>query len=596
MSQTDDFGSTVGRWSEAASAILERCGRPDLSDVATTLAGRVTGSRLRAVVVGDFSQGKSTLVNSIVGDDVCSTDVLRPTVVPTIVRIAGGHQATVIERRDAGLRRRTVSRLEARAIQDGQWRDAVALLVDVPSERIPDGLEFVDCPPATGRRSSRAASLEAAQNADVALMVTDATQPLTDPELELLRELSGLLRTILVMTKCDLAVHWRAVVEQNREALVRAGVVCDVVTTAAALHPAGPGATPEASGVSELLDKLLNVGLDADQSLLATAPGRLVDLLGRVRDEQAALQAALGDRGRLGEQLRRTEAERDTCDAFRLSTSSWRRVLDDRCDAAMIELHDIAERRLAELRVVVEASMADIDPGKDWETFEPWLRDEAAAVAGVVVSAAESSVDVIADEVLRSFSDSGDPSVVGFDQAMPDMARVTPGSVTENERRGTRFVREGFATLGSTSGGLLAFATLGGVVSATILAPLTVIIGAGLGGTAVLSERRSERNARRQRALDSVDRFLSEVTDDIDETVAAGLGDFRSGTCDVLMSRLDERSGRLRTELEDLRRSLDQADTARDRMTSVENNLGDIDDLLERIGRRTEHSGWRAAR
>lgn len=578
----------VRRWCEAASEIFERCGRPDYCDVSTALGERVTGSRIRVVVVGDFSQGKSTLVNSIVGEDVCSTDVLTTTTVPTVVRIAGDEHATVIERRDSDLRRRTVSRVEAHAVQDGRWSEAVAVLVDVPSTTIPDGLEFVDCPPATGRRSSRLASVEAARNADVALMVTDATQPLTDPEVALLQELVGMLPTIVVVTKCDLAVHWRAVVDQNSDALALTGLTCDVVTTAAPLHRAREDVVDDPSGIPELLDLLLRAGLDANETLLGSAPGRLTDLLRQVRDEQAGLQSALGDRRSLGEQLRQAELARDACDALRLSTVGWQRALDERCDTALLELHEVAETQLAELRGTARNAIAEIDPGKDWETFEPWLRDEAAAVAGALVAAAEFESDTIAGEVLRAFSDGDDPMVVGFAQALPDIARVTPGTLTANERRGTRFVREGFATLGSTSGGLLAFATLGGVVSAAILAPLTVIIGAGLGGTAILSDRRNERNARQERALDSVDRFLNEVADDIDETVAAGLGAFRSGTRDQLMSRLDARSGRLRSEVDELRQSLDRADAARERLARVDENLGDIDDLLERISRRTD--------
>ena len=596
MPNTDGSAGAVRRWSDTASEIFERCGRPDFSDVATALGERATGTRIRVVVIGDFSQGKSTLVNSIVGEDVCSTDVLTTTAVPTVVRIAGDEQATVIERRGTDLRRRTVSRDEAHAIQDGRWREAVAVLVDVPSTSIPDGLEFVDCPPATGRRSSRAASIEAARNADVALVVTDATQPLTDPEMALLGELDGMLSTIVVVTKCDLAVHWRTVVDQSRGALARSGVSCDLVTTAATLHRPGSDDVEDTSGIPELLDKLLRVGLDANETLLESAPGRLADLLGQVRDEQVGLRTALGDRKSIGEQLRRSESARDESDALRLTTAGWQRVLDERCDAALLELHEVAENELAGLRGTAESSIAEIDPGKDWETFEPWLRDEAGAVAGAVVAAAESATATIADEVAREFSESDDPMMVGFTQSLPDIARVTPGVVTADERRGTRFVREGFATLGSTSGGLLAFATLGGVVSAAILAPLTVIVGAGLGGTAVLSERRSERNARQHRALDSVDRFLNDVADDIDETVAAGLGAFRSGTRDLLMSQLDTRSGRFRDEVDQLRQSLERADDARERLTLVDENLGDIDDLLERISRRTARDDERASR
>jgi len=135
---------------------------------------------------------------------------------------------------------------------------------------------------------------------------------------------------------------------------------------------------------------------------------------------------------------------------------------------------------------------------------------------------------------------------------------------------------------------VLAFATLGGVVSAAVLAPLAAVIGAGLGGTAVLSDRRSERVEIRKRAEEAIDRYGSAVADDLTDVLTSGLAEFKVQTTDAYIGRADELVESARGELDACRHLLENSEMARERLAADARNVAEIDDLLSRIQRRTD--------
>lgn len=594
-SEQDRWARAIGQWSRSAAELLDRCRRADLAQLGRSLGRRVESDVVRVLVAGDFKQGKSTLVNALVGDDVCSRDVTVPTSVPTVCAYAPEAANRLIERRERSIRRRDVTQLEARAAQGGTWPDALTVELEIPSRVLRAGLELVDCPPASNRSAARAATLEAARSADVALLVSDAAQALTEPEVGLLTELCDTVTTLLVVTKCDLVPHWRAVVRENQAALERLQLPCELVSVAARIHPAGPGPhdpSAAASGVDDLVARLREGAHAARrEALLTEATDGLVRALGEGRSGQQRDLEAFGDRERLRDRVQQAEAGLHRCEALRSPAATWQRLLDARCDEIAMELHDRAEDRLREIVALATSTLEEIDPGKDWDTFEPWLRDVSGGVANDVISAAERRVALLAREVTQAFADTQAHALTGFDRATPqsDAPYVTLESSVEG--RVARFVREGFATLGSTSGGLLAFATLGGVISAAVLAPLTVIIGAGLGGTAVIAERRTERVVRQQRATEAVERYVATVQDDVDETLAAGLADFRTRARDQLIARADDLVRAARHDLTVAQTALEDAEAARERLAETERNIAEIDDLLERIRRPADAAG-----
>lgn len=588
------FAAAVAEWAGLAAELLDRARRADLALFARSLERRVGGDVIRVLVVGDFKQGKSSLVNAITGGEPCSTEISVPTAVPTVCHYTSRREVFVVERAEGEFRRRRVTDLEAQRAQEGAWPEALTVELGYPSSTLEEGFEFVDCPPASGRQSARAASVDAARSADIVVMASDATQALTRPELTLLTESCAVAPTILAVTKTDLVPRWRDVLADDRRIVEEENLPAAVFPVAARLHRLAPDAAetdPVASGIGALLDAVVEGAAAAKLEALDTACGFLVAALGDARDAQARELAVFGDRERLHERVREAEAELERCESLRRPSAGWQRMLDARTEETKAALFEMGSTRLSAVVHAAKRTVARIDPGKDWETFEPWLRDAAGDVVTGVLAEAELRVAELAQEIAEMFADENVRTLAGFSRAAPGTDAVPVVLGGSDSGRVTRFVREGFATLGSTSGGLLAFATLGGVVSAAVLAPLAAVIGAGLGGTAIVSDRRSERTAVRQRAEDAIDRFGSAVADDLTDAVSAGLTDFKVRTIDELIGRADELVASARAEVVACRQLRENSEMARDRVAEDSRNIAEIDDLLTRIRRRADERG-----
>ncbi|MDX2381780.1 MAG: GTPase domain-containing protein [Acidimicrobiia bacterium] len=587
----DRFAAAVAQWAGLAADLLERARRADLALQTRSIERRVGADVIRVLVAGDFKQGKSSLVNAITGGEPCSTAISVPTAVPTVCHFAAVGEAYVVERGEGEYRRRRVTDLEAQAAQEGSWPEALTVELGLPSAALESGFEFIDCPPASSRQASRAATVDAARSADIALMISDTTQSLTEPELALLTELCEVVSTILVGTKCDLVPGWRDVLAENVQTIERKSLPSRVVGVAAPLHRLQSGARAsesEESGIDDLLEAATESSRASKRAALDQACAFLVSALSEARDAQARDLAVFGDRDGLRARVREAEADLERNEALRRPSAAWLRMLDARMAEISASLFEVGSRRLGAVVHAAKRTVGHIDPGKDWDTFEPWLRDAAGDVITTVITEAELRVAVLAQDLAEAFAHPSPGAVRGFSRSTSATDTVPVTLDPSSNGRVTRFVREGFATLGSTSGGVLAFATLGGVVSAAILAPLAAVIGAGLGGTAVLSDRRSERVALRQRAEEAIDRYGSAVADDLTDVLTSGFAEFKVRTTDAFISRADELVESARAELDACRRLLENSEQARERLAADARNIAEIDDLLSRIKRRTD--------
>src|SRR5438046_275915 len=99
-------------------------GRPDLADRIRSSIDRILDPTVRVLVVGEFKQGKSSLVNAIVGRPVCPVDDDVATAVPTAVTYAREAVAAAVVRDegDEPLRREPidVGALPAWVTEDGE--------------------------------------------------------------------------------------------------------------------------------------------------------------------------------------------------------------------------------------------------------------------------------------------------------------------------------------------------------------------------------------------------------------------------------------------------------------------------------------------
>src|SRR6185503_20564274 len=85
----------AGRSAQLARAVLDidrvrglavESGRTDLVSRLDQTRTRLTGRDVPVAVVGEFKQGKSTLVNALLRTDVCPVDADIATAVPTVLR------------------------------------------------------------------------------------------------------------------------------------------------------------------------------------------------------------------------------------------------------------------------------------------------------------------------------------------------------------------------------------------------------------------------------------------------------------------------------------------------------------------------------
>ena len=149
---------------------------------------------LLAVVGGSTGAGKSTLVNSLVGEPVTRASAIRPTTRrPTLVHNPGDAQWFEAERILPHLARVKATQLEElRSGSDLHSSDAGSAITEVtlmPSEGLPAGLALLDSPDIDSVvRENRALAAELLAAADLWIFVTTAARYSDAVPWELLRE------------------------------------------------------------------------------------------------------------------------------------------------------------------------------------------------------------------------------------------------------------------------------------------------------------------------------------------------------------------------------------------------------------------------
>src|SRR5918997_535761 len=142
---------------ERALALAQACERPDLRRRLLQARARSADPRVRVLVVGEPKQGKSSLVNGLVGAPVC----------PVADEVA------------------------ARVTGEGTDR-LVQAEVELP-RRLLDGLELVDTAGVGGVGAQRALrTVDLLPTADAVLVVSDASQEFTAPEMAFLEQAAAL--------------------------------------------------------------------------------------------------------------------------------------------------------------------------------------------------------------------------------------------------------------------------------------------------------------------------------------------------------------------------------------------------------------------
>jgi hypothetical protein len=173
--------------------------RSDLTARLATTRRRLADPSFNVFVIGEFKQGKSSLVNALLNAAVCPVDDDIATSVPTAIRYGDPPEAAVLfepegdpadpdrelVREAIGVDQVAAYVTEAAAPQDARTVNSVE--VSLPRKLLSEGLVIVDTPGVGGLGSTHsAATIGALPMADAVVFVSDASQEFTGPELEFL--------------------------------------------------------------------------------------------------------------------------------------------------------------------------------------------------------------------------------------------------------------------------------------------------------------------------------------------------------------------------------------------------------------------------
>ena len=523
----DDLTTLVNR----GLSLVATGDRADLRQRLEQTLVRLANPDIRVIVVGEFKQGKSKLINALVNAPVCPVDDDIATSVPTVVSFGDPASAAVLVPRGSSGAEQDSSAFERRPIaleeiagfvsergNPSNNQGLASAEVRLPRRVLADGLSIIDSPGVGGLESAHAlTTLTALPTADAMLLVSDASQEYTEPELRFLRQAQRIVPNVgCVLSKTDLYPQWRAVADLDRAHLAQAGMdAAPLIPVSSDLRLfASQAKDPELnreSGFPELIAYLRNDVVGKAQALRRNSVAQ--DLLSTtehlrlsVKSELQALQNPEGVPVLLAE----LEEAKEKADQQRKRSSRWQTTLNDGASDLISDMeHDLRDR-LRSIQREAETAIDAGDPGLVWDQFAEWLEQRvASAVSDTFVWTNERS-QWLAEQVAELFALDEVPlpllEVGGTDGVLAPVEEVPyldPGHVSA----------AGKVLIGmrGSYGGVLMFGLLTGIIGMSLINPLSVGAGLLLGRKAYredkdarLKRRQSEAKALVRRQMDDV--------------------------------------------------------------------------------------------
>ncbi len=550
-------------------AILERLrqlaedgGRPDLVARVDSTLMRLDAPNTRVLVVGEFKQGKSLLVNALVNAPVCPVDDDVATAVPTVVSY--GARPTVSEV-FADVDRGTPS----------ESRRAVAVAARLPVDLLQRGLVLVDTPGVGGIGTTEAAgTIAELLTADAVLMISDASQEYSEPELEFLREALKLCPNILcLLTKTDLYPHWRRVLDVDQALLGEAGLAVPMLAVSSTLRIQALRTRDvrlhDESGFPALVSYLRHEILDNAEQLSRRSAAHDVrhvtdHLALSLHSELTVLDEADRDRALIAD----LEAARAQVEALKRSSSRWQATLND----GMVDLHadveyDIRDRTrliIRDAEEIVEAA----DPAQIADQFDQWLRQRAAeAVAANFVWAYERA-QWLATEVADRFAQ--------VEVALPDLRAPVTERVLDpvphlppSQRDRTSFVGKVLIGMRGSYGGVLMFGLLTGLAGMALINPLSVGAGVLLGKRAYNEDRAGRLGKRRAETKFAVRRVIDDVVLHVTKQAKDRLRETQRYLRDYFLTRAPELTRSMNDSITAARAAIETSGEVREQRAAV---------------------------
>jgi GTPase SAR1 family protein len=591
---------------DRAFELAAACDRPDLRGRLALVRERVSSPSVRVLVVGEPKKGKSSLVNALVGVPVCPVAEDVATVVPTVIRAGTSPRAALVLARseatagggataDPVLERVEVAMevLAARSTrtQRPDGGRLVRVEVELPRRLLDGGLELVDTAGVGGVGAVRSlATIDLLPTADAVVVVTDATQEFTAPEMALLRQAAALCPNVVcVVTRTDACPEWRRIVSLNRGHLAAAGLEAPVFAVSSPLALLALQRRDrdlhEESGVGLLADHLREQVVARAEALarrslehdLSTVTDHLAM---SVRSELAVLE----DPAAKETLVQELEAARSAVEDLRRRSARWQQVLNDGVTDLMADIdYDLRDRSRVVTREAEETIEAG-DPGALWPEITEWLEQRIAVAVADSFVWAEQRSQWLADQVVDQFARDGGV-------ALPELSIGNPaealGAVVElsDLDSGRLRVRERLLVgIRGSYSGVLMTGLVTSLAGLALINPISVAAGALLGRKAYRDDKEQRLQRRRNEAKALVRRHLDEVVFQVGKQLKDRLRIVQRTLRDLVTDAVDEMSLSLADALRSAQRSTREASAEREvRIRALRLQLTRIEQLAADI-------------
>ncbi len=506
--------------------------RPDLAGRLELASRSLDDPAVHAVVIGEFKQGKSSLVNALLGVRVCPVDDDVATATPTFVRHGDAPSAELVVSRpgddpagDRVTARRPVALDELPAIvtegadpplQPGERLEGVD--VRLPRKLLAGGLVLVDTPGVGGLGSAHtAASLGAVSLAEAVLFVTDASQELTRAEMDVLTQAVRLCPDVaVVLTKTDFYPSWRRVLQLNADHLRAAGLDVPILPVssplrqrAASTNDAGLNAE---SGAADLVRHLQRRVVGGAAVVTARkALHELVAVCDQLETQLAGERSALADPEAAGAALAQLTDAKERAEQLRSTAARWNQTLGDGIADLNADIDHDLRQRIRRMIQEADDAIERSDPADTWPEMEAWLTQRASyELVGnyMVLRDRALELSALVAEHFREASGEILAEISVYDPR-PALGAADTTVKVDIERMG--FGKQTMTALKASYSGVLMFSMLGSLVGIG-LGPLTVGIGLVMGRKGLRDEKERQLQQRRAQAKNAVRRYCDEVS------------------------------------------------------------------------------------
>ena len=505
-------------------------GRDDLDRRLGHTQRRLDDPSVRVLVVGEFKQGKSQLINALVGASVCPLDDDIATAVPTEVGYAQQPSAHVFlapdgradvdpadtETREVPIGDLTAYILRTKTLVEG--RRIVGARALLPRQLLQSGLTLVDTPGVGGLDSMHsAATMTVLPSADAVIMVSDASAEFTAPEIEFLRKALAACPTVFcVLSKTDLYPQWRRILELNTAHLRNAGLDIPIIPVSAQVRLQAMARQDvelnTLSGYPELVNRLQQQVIRGRERLLMQSTSHDVNaVLANIRMGLETERSALTDPEALPEITAGLVEARTRAEELKKQTSRWQVTLSDGLADLNADLdHDLRDRIRRVLREA-ERAIDDGDPGESWDIFSAWYSERINSALADTFAWADDNAAWLVDQVGVHFVEETQSLSPVFHLDDTQGLIETVGVVGDLDRGHLNPIQRVLIGMRGSYGGILMFGLMTGLAGMALVNPISVGAGLLLGTKAYREDAQQRLKRRRSEAKGLVRKYADDV-------------------------------------------------------------------------------------